>query len=182
MLIDENKEVSHDLVMSKIYHVRGQKVMLDSDLAELYEVETKALKQAIKRNVDIFPNHFMFELTKEEHECLRSQFVTSNQGSGGSRYLPMVFTEYGILQVANVLRSKRARYMSVRITEIFIKMREVIQNHQDLMFQIEEIRGKVSGQDEQIALIFEYLKQFENTKKQQWDQATRDRIGFKLSE
>ena len=94
--------------------------MLDSDLAELYGVETKALKRAVRRNLDIFPEHFMFELTKEEHESLRYQTGTSNEGRGGTRYLPMVFTEHGIIHAAHVLRSPRARKMSVRITEIFI--------------------------------------------------------------
>ena len=171
--------IPKDFVISKIYKIRGQKIILDNDLAALYEVDTKALKQAVKRNLDVFPSHFMFELTKEEHESLRSQFVTSKKGRGGTRYLPMVFTEHGILQAANVLRSKRARFMSVRITEIFINMREVIKTHEELFYQMEEIRTRVSGQDEQISLIFEYIKQFENVKEEEWNQATRDKIGFK---
>jgi len=103
--------------------------MIDRDLAELYGVETKALKQAVKRNIDIFPKHFMFELTKDENEFLRSQFVTSNKGRGGTRYLPMAFTEHGVLQLAHVLRSKKVNLMSVRITEIFIKMRQLLVNN-----------------------------------------------------
>ncbi len=176
-----NNEVAvpQEIILSKIYEIRGQKVMLDRDLAELYEVETKGLKRAVKRNLDIFPEHFMFELTKEEAESLRYQIGTSNAGRGGTRYLPLVFTEYGILQVAHVLRSKRARFMSVRITEIFIKMREIIQTHQELFSQMEEIRNKVSGQEEQIAMIFEYLKQFEQTKQDALKQKNREVIGFK---
>jgi len=176
-----SKEVGipQEIILRKIYEIRGQKVMLDSDLAELYEVETKGLKRAVKRNLDIFPEHFMFELTKEEAESLRYQIGTSNTGRGGTRYLPMVFTEHGILQVAHVLRSKRARFMSVRITEIFIKMREIIQTHQELFSQMEEIRSKVSGQEEQITLIFEYLKQFEQAKQQELEQKQRSKIGFK---
>lgn len=96
----------------------------------------------------------MFELTKEEHESLRYQIGTSNEGRGGTRYLPMVFTEHGIIHAAHVLRSPRARKMSVRITEIFIKMREILQTHQDLFLQMEQIRTKVTGQEEQISLIF----------------------------
>ncbi len=152
--------IPDEVVINKILLYRGQKVMLDSDLAELYEVETKGLKRAVKRNLDVFPEHFMFELTKEEAESLRYQIGTSKKRKGGTRYLPMVFTEHGILQVAHVLRSKRAKLMSIRITEIFIRMRELIQGHQELFNQMKEIRNKASGQEEQIAMIFEYLKQF----------------------
>ena len=171
--------IPEEVVMSKIYQIRGQKVMLDSDLAELYGVETKVFKQAIRRNLDVFPEHFMFELTKEEHESLRSQFVTSKKGRGGTRYLPLVFTEHGVIHAAHVLRSKRARLMSVRITEIFIKMREIIQTHQELFLQMEEIRKKASGQEEQITLIFDYINQLEQVKRKELDQENRVRIGFK---
>jgi hypothetical protein len=171
--------IPDEVVISKIYHLRKQKVMLDSDLAELYGVETKALKRAVRRNLDIFPEHFMFELSKEEHESLRYQIGTSNEGRGGTRYLPMVFTEHGIIHAAHILRSPRARQMSVRITEIFIKMREVFQTHQDLFLQMEQIRTKVIGQEEQINLIFEYLKQFEQAKQQELEYQNREKIGFK---
>ena len=176
-----SKEITipQEIILSKIYEIRGEKVMIDSDLAELYAVETKALKRAIRRNLDIFPKHFMFELTKEEHESLRYQIGTSNTGRGGTRYLPMVFTEHGIIHAAHVLRSPRARRMSVRITEIFIKMREVIQTHQELFTQMNEIRKNVAGHDQQIALIFEYLKQFEQFKQQETAQQNRPPIGFK---
>ena len=96
-----SKEITipEEIITSKIYLIRDQKVMVDRDLAELYGVETKVLKQAVKRNVDIFPTHFMFELSKVEDEFLRSQLVTSKKGRGGTRYLPMVFTEHGVLQL-----------------------------------------------------------------------------------
>lgn len=94
--------ISDEIVMSKLYFIRGQKVMLDSDLAELYQVETKVLKQAVKRNLDIFPNHFMFELTIQEFNFLRSQIVTSKVGRGGTRYLLVTFSQLGVLQLANV--------------------------------------------------------------------------------
>jgi len=171
--------VPKEIILNKIYEIRGQKVMLDRDLAELYGVETKVFKQAVRRNLEVFPEHFMFELTKEENESLRSHFVTSKKGRGGTRYLPMVFTEHGIIHAAHVLRSKRARFMSVRITEIFIKMREILQTNQTLFLQIEEIRNKVSGQEEQIALIFKYLKQLEQAKQQELKHQSRERIGFK---
>ena len=98
--------IPDEVIASKIYLIRGQKVMLDKDLAELYETETKVLKQAVKRNIDIFPEHFMFQLTNQEFTILRSQTVTSSWG--GQRYLPFVFTEHGVLQLASVLKSTRA--------------------------------------------------------------------------
>ena len=107
--------VSDDVIIRKIYRIRGERVMLDRDLAEMYEVETKQIKRQVKRNIDIFPDHFMFELTKEESQNLRSQNGTSRWG--GQRHLPFAFTEHGILQLANVLKSKSARKMSVRIIE-----------------------------------------------------------------
>ena len=147
--------IPDEVVMTKIFIIRGQKVMLDRDLAELYEVETKVLKQAVKRNIDIFPVHFMFELTEEEFNILRSQFVTSSWG--GQRYLPYVFTEHGVLQLANVLRSKRAKQMSIRIIEVFVKMREMVTNTLNIRLEIEEIKKKLENQDKNIELVFSYL-------------------------
>ena len=166
--------------MSKIYLIRGLKVMLDRDLAELYEVETKALKQAVRRNMDIFPEHFMFELTEDEFSHLRSQIVTSSWG--GQRYLPFVFTELGVLQLANVLKSKRARNMSIRILEVFIKMREMLTTHKEILGKIEKIIEKLGEHDEQIMIIFEYLKQLEQAKQQEEEQQNRKRIGFRNEE
>ncbi len=173
--------IPSEVILDKIYEIRGVKVMLDRDLAELYEVQTKVLKQSVKRNLDIFPEHFMFELTKEENEFLRSQFVTSKKGRGGTRYLPLVFTEHGILQLASILRSKRARYMSIRIIEIFVKMREMLLSHQELMVQLEEVSRKVAGHDEKINLIFGYLKEVEQARQEELEQQNRKRIGFKTN-
>lgn len=173
--------IPEETIQSKIYLIRGEKVMLDSDLAELYEVETKVLKQAVRRNIDIFPNHFMFELTKDENEVLRSPTVTSKEGRGGTRYLPMVFTEHGVLQLANVLRSKRAKQVSIRIIEIFVKMRQILANHTELLKKLEELESKVSGHDEQFALIFEYTRQFEQAKREELEQKQRTQIGYKNS-
>jgi len=169
--------IPEEVIMSKIYLIRGMKVMLDRDLAELYEVETKALKQAVRRNMDLFPEHFMFELTEDEFNHLRSQIVTSSWG--GQRYLPFVFTELGVLQLANVLKSKRARNMSVRIIEVFIKMREMLTTHKEILGMIEKIIEKLGEHDEQILIIFEYLKQLEQAKKQEEKQQNRKRIGFR---
>ena len=126
-----------EVIMSKIFIIRGQKVMIGRDLAELYEVETKVLKQAVKRNADIFPEHFMFELSENEFKNLRSQIVTSSWG--GQRYLPFVFTEQGILQLAHVHKSPRARKMSIRIIEVFLKMREMLSTHKEILLKSEEI-------------------------------------------
>jgi hypothetical protein len=169
--------IPEEVIMSKIYLIRGQKVILDKDLAELYEVETKALKQAVKRNMDIFPGHFMFELTEDEFKNLRSQSVTSSWG--GQRYLPFVFTELGVLQLANVLKSVRARRMSVRILEVFVKMREMLATHKEILYRIEKIVAKLDEHDDQIILIFEYLRQLEQSRQQQEEQANRKRIGFR---
>ncbi len=151
--------------------------MLDKDLAELYGVETKALKQAVKRNIDIFPNHFMFELTQDEFESLRSQFVTSKIGRGGTRYLPLAFTEHGILQLANVIRSKRAKYLSIRIIEIFVKMREMLLNNKDLIIKMNALEKRLGGQDQKINQVFLYLRQLVKDQNE-----PRKRIGFKSPE
>ena len=168
--------IVNEVIANKIYLIRNQKVMLDRDLAKLYGVETKYLKQVVKRNIDIFPMHFMFELTKEENEFLRSQIVTSKKGRGGTRYLPMAFTEHGVLQLAHVLRSKRARLMSVRITEIFIKMREVLTDNLNIKLEIEEIKKKLSNQNKNIELVFSYLDELIDKKE---NQKPRTKIGYK---
>jgi len=169
--------IPEEVIMSKIFIMRGQKVILDKDLAELFEVETKALKQAVKRNIDIFPEHFMFELTENEFTHLRSQIVTSSWG--GQRYLPFVFTELGVLQLANVLKSVRARRMSVRILEVFVKMREMLTTHKDILFKIEKILEKMDEHDDQILLIFKYLQKIEQSRQQEEQLTERRRIGFR---
>ncbi len=169
--------LSDEIIMNKIYFIRSQRVMLDSDLSELFDVETKALNQAVKRNIDIFPEHFMFELSEKEFQSLRSQIVTSNRG--GQRYLPYVFTEHGVLQLSHVLRSDRARKMSIRIIEVFVKMRELLSTHKDILQKLEQIENRDNDQDQKIMLIFEYLKQFEKSEQEELEQRNRPRIGFK---
>jgi len=165
--------VPQETILSKIYSVRGQRVMLDRDLAALYDVKPIRLREQVKRNEERFPKNFMFQLTEEETENMVSQnAIPSKQHLGGA--LPYVFTEHGILQLANVLRSGRAVQMSISIIEVFVKMREMLLTHKDLLLQMEEIRKKVTGQDEKIELIFNYLKQF--IKEQE---KPREPIGFK---
>ena len=165
--------IPEETIAGKIYYVRGHKVMIDRHLAELYGVETKVLKQAVKRNIDIFPQHFMFELTKKEFDNLRSQFVTSSWG--GERYLPYVFTEHGILQLANVVKSKRARQMSIRIIEVFVKMREMLLTHKDILLKLEQMENHVTRHNKEIQYIFEALK-----KLLQQPNEPRKQIGYKL--
>ncbi|PCJ00142.1 MAG: DNA-binding protein [Flavobacteriales bacterium] len=165
--------IPEEIIGSKIYKIRDEKVMLDRDLAELYGVKAIRLREQVKRNVEKFPNHFMFQLTKEEVDVMVSQnAIPSKQHLGGS--LPYVFTEHGVLQLANVLKSGRATQMSIQIIEVFVKMRNMLLTHKDLLLEMEEIRKKVSGQDEKIDVIFNYLKQF--VKEQE---VPRNKVGYK---
>ena len=171
-----NKEIAipQEVILSKIYEIRGQKVMLDRDLAELYGVETKYLKRQVKRNQDRFPEDFMFELNPEEFKEWRSQFVTSNKDKMGLRYAPYAFTEDGVGQLSTVLNSPRAISVNLQIIRLFSRMRKMLLTHKDLLIEMEKIRKKVSGQDEKIELIFNYLKQFI-----QGQETPRKEIGYK---
>ena len=169
--------LSDESITSKIYIIRGQKVMLDRDIAELYQVDTKVLKQAVKRNLEIFPNHFMFEMNDSEFENWRSQFVTSNSDKMGLRYKPFCFTEHGVLQTANILKSSRAKQISIRIIEVFVKMREVISAHNEIRLEIEHIKKKINNHDKNIELVFQYLDELLMKKE---NPKTRTQIGYKL--
>jgi phage regulator Rha-like protein len=127
-------------IQNIIYEIRGQKVMLDSDLARLYEIETKALNRAVKRNLDRFPEFFMFQLTENEYDSLRYQFGTSNERKGGRRYLPYVFTEHGVLMLSSVLNSKKAINVNIEIMVTFIKMRRYALSQSGTDEQIAELR------------------------------------------
>ena len=171
--MSKETSIPDEIVMSKIYEIRGEKVMLDRDLAELYDVKAIRLREQVKRNNEKFPKHFMFQLSEEEVDFMVSQnAIPSKQVLGGS--LPYVFSEYGVLQLANVLRSGRATQMRIKIIEVFVKMREMLLSHKDLLMEMEEIRKRVTGQDEKIELIFNYLKQFI-----QEQEVPRKSIGFK---
>ncbi len=163
-------------IVNKIYLIRDKKVMIDRDLAELYGVQTKVLKQQVKRNLARFPEDFMFELSKEEFEILRSQIVTSNRG--GTRYLPMVFTEQGIAMLSSVLNSERAIQVNIQIMRIFTKVREMLTYTLSLRLEIEEIKKKLSSQDQNIELVFRYLDELINQKE---NTTERQPIGFKRS-
>jgi len=165
--------IPDNTVVNKIYQLRGLKVMLDSDLAELYGVETKVLNQSIRRNIERFPDDFMFQLTVEEWESLRSQFVTSKR-RGGRTYLPNVFTEHGILMLSSVLNSKQAIQVNIQIVRIFSRIRQFIVDSGELKLEIEEIKQKVTNQDKNIELVFTYLDKLIDKKI-----GPRKRIGYR---
>lgn len=157
-------EVSQDKIQNMVYVVRGQQVMLDSDLAMLYQVETKRLNEAVKRNVERFPIEFRFQLNENEYDVLRSQFATSKeegQGKGGRRYLPYVFTEQGIAMLSAVLKSDVAVKVSISIMNAFVTMRKVMMNHAFLLERVKGIELRQMeyehGVDEKLAQLFDYF-------------------------
>lgn len=171
--------INESIISNKIYIVRNQKVMLDRDLAELYNVETKVLKQAVRRNIDRFPEDFKFEMTTEELEIWRSQFVTSKSDkslSKGLRYKPFCFTEQGVAMLSSVLGSDRAIKVNIQIIRIFTKMRELLFTHKDILLKLEKMERKSEKQDVEIQLIFNALK-----KLLQEPVKERNRIGFKIN-
>lgn len=143
---------------SKILLIRNQKVILDSDLAQLYRVETRVLNQAVNRNINRFPSDFMFQLTKEEFENLKSQFVTSSSGWGGRRKRPFAFTEHGAIMAASVLNSERAIQASVFVVRAFVKMRQLLAPYKELTKKIEQLEKKHKIHDKQIIAIVEAIK------------------------
>lgn len=171
--------IPEEVIMSKIYLIRGLKVMLDMDLAELYGVETKQLKRAVRRNISRFPSDFMFELSSEELTNWRSQFGTSNREKMGLRIPPFAFTEHGVLMLASVLNSERAVQVNIQVVRIFTKMREMLLAHKDVIEKLSQIEQKLADHDNKILLIFEYLKQLEQAKQQELEFNERKRIGFK---
>lgn len=169
--------IADEVIINKIYLIRGQKVMIDRDLAVLYGVETKVLKQAVRRNADRFPDDFMFEMTKSEFEDWRSHFVTSNaRDKMGLRYAPFCFTEQGVTMLSCILNGKRAITVNIQVIRIFTKIREMIVIHKDILLKLEQLEQKVTGHDEKILMIFEALKQLLNE-----PQTPRRRIGFRRS-
>ena len=165
--------IPDEAIVNKIYLIRGSKVMVDKDLAELYGVETKRLKEQVNRNINRFPAHFMFMLTKEESEILRSQNATLRHGAH-SKYLPYAFTEHGVLMLSNVLKSDRAIEMSIKIIDVFVKLREMLLTHKDILSKLEQLEKQVVQNSEDIQMIFTTLKQFLIPP----EQANRRRIGF----
>jgi hypothetical protein len=168
-----------EAIINKIYTIRGKKVMLDRDLAELYDVETRILNQAIRRNMKRFPSDFMFQLTQEELENWKSQIVISNREKMGLRKSPFVFTEQGVAMLSSVLNSERAIIVNIQIIRVFSKMRELLETHKEFLKKLEQLERKDIEQDKKILLIFEYLKQLEQTKQKALEQKSFPKIGFK---
>ena len=155
-------EISDELVVSRIHTVRGHKVMLDRDLAELYGVETKRLKETVRRNKERFPEDFMFEMNQEEFEQWRSQIATSNPGDKmGLRYAPFCCTEHGVLMLSSVLNSAAAIAVNIQVIRVFTKMRELLANHKDVLLALEKLRGTVSHNSRDIKAIFNHLKKMQ---------------------
>jgi phage regulator Rha-like protein len=175
--------IPDEVVINKIYLIRGQKVMLDRDIAVLYGVDTKRLKEAVRRNIERFPEDFMFEMTAKELENWRSQFASSNSEKMGLRYAPFCFTEEGVTMLACVLSSPRAISVNIQIIRVFKRMREMLANHKDILIKLEGIEKKLLHHDnhlkkheEEIQLIFEALKQLLDT-----PNPPRKRIGYRQS-
>lgn len=177
----ENKNsgiIPEEIIMSKILVIRGIKVMVDSDLADLYGVSTKRLNEQVKRNILRFPVDFMFQLSEKEKQevvancdhLIRLKF---------SPYLPFVFTEHGAVMLASVLNSERAILVNIQIVRIFIRIRQMLNSNEEIYRQLNELQKKDIEHDRQIFLIFEYLKQLEITKQEEVKLSDRKRIGFK---
>jgi hypothetical protein len=168
--------IPDEVVINKIYFLRNQKVMLDRDLATLYGIETRVLKQAVRRNIVRFPEDFMFELTKEEFENWRSQFATSNSDKMGLRYAPMVFTEHGVLMLSSVLSSEKAIQTNIQIIRIFTKIRRMLVDTTELRLDVETIKKKIENQGKNIELVFQYLDKLIEKKETKIERA---KIGYK---
>jgi hypothetical protein len=162
-------------VQSRILFLRHQKVILDTDLAGLYGVPVKRFNEQVKRNQERFPADFMFQLTAEEQESLRSQIATSNKGRGGRRYLPHAFTEHGAIMAATVLNSKRAVQMSVFVVRAFVRLREMLATNQQLAAKIEELEDRLGKHDGTILELIQAIRRLMIPPR-----TPRRRIGFQL--
>ena len=177
-MIKEEKLLTPDeLITSKIFVIRDKKVMLDEDLAELYDVETKRLNEQIKRNIARFPEDFMFQLSQKEFDNLKSQIATSSWG--GRRKLPYAFSEQGVAMLSGVLHSERAIKVNIHIMRVFSLMREMLASHKEILYKLEELEKKDIEQDDKILLILEYIKRLEKNRQDQKEFKDRPRIGYK---
>ncbi len=172
--MSQNSTISEETISNKIYFIRNQKVMLDRDLALLYGIETRVLKQAVKRNIYRFPEDFMFELTPIEFNNLKSQIVISSWG--GTRKLPSAFTEHGVLMLSSVLNSDKAIQTNIQIMRIFTKVRQMLLDTTEIKLDIVQIQKKLENHDKNIELVFSYLD--EMTEKEE-SKKPRTKIGYK---
>ena len=166
--------IPSETIASRIYFIRGKKIMLDRDLAELYGVRTKVLKQAVRRNIDRFPDDFMFEMGLEEFENWRSPFVTSKSDKMGLRYSPMAFTEFGIAMLSSVLKSQMAIQVNIQIMRTSTRLREMLAGHDDLRRKIEEMGSRY---DAQFRVVFEAIRSLLESEEPQ-----RKKTGFTAKE
>ncbi|MGB2630772.1 MAG: ORF6N domain-containing protein [Candidatus Omnitrophota bacterium] len=153
------KIISVEKIKKKIYRIRGKNVMLDKDLARLYKVSTKRLNEQVKRNIERFPEDFMFQLNKEELENWRSQIATSNSEKMGLRRRPYAFTEQGVAMLSSVLNSKRAIQVNIAIMRVFVRVKEIMFAHKELFYKLKELEGKIEKHDAEIQAIFEAIQQ-----------------------
>lgn len=173
--------IPDDVVLSKIYLIRDKKVMLDKDLSELYGVEVKRLNEQVNRNIDKFPDDFMFQLNESEWSVLKSQFATSSWG--GIRKLPFVFTEHGVLMLSSVLNSKTAIQINIQIIRIFIRIRQMLFDNTELRLEIEKITKKLDNQGKNMEVVFQYLDELQE-KTEKLDRklgSGKSNLGFQIS-
>lgn len=170
--------IPDELVISKIYYIREQKVMLDSDLADLYGIDTRRLNEQVNRNIDRFPEDFMFRLNENEFHALMSQIATSKRG--GRRKLPYVFTEHGVLMLSSVLNSKQAIQVNIQVMRIFTRIRQMLADNTEIRLEVEKIKNKLDNQDKNMEIVFRYLDEL--LEKQDQPNPPRKRIGFKTDD
>jgi len=176
---EESTNLQEGIIASRIFVIRGERVILDVHLAELYGVETRALKQAVRRNQERFPGDFLFELTETEIEKVVSHFVIPSKSHLGGA-APFAFTENGVAMLSSVLRSRQAIEMNIAIMRTFTLIRKAIFQHGDLQKEIEAVKKRLTDHDEQFKVIFEYLRQLEKSKQAEHKQANRTRLGYRL--
>jgi len=170
--------IPDEIIVNQIYYIRGQKIMVDRDLAVLYGVETKVLKQAVKRNIKRFPEDFMFEMTKQEFANWRSQFVTSKNDGQGLRYAPFCFTEQGVTMLSCILNNDRAIQVNIQIIRIFTRIKQLLSDNTELRLEIEQIKKKLGSHEKNIELVFQYLDELLEKKEKPTE--PRVKIGYKL--
>ncbi|MCV9932307.1 ORF6N domain-containing protein [Flavobacterium sp. LS1R47] len=175
--MDDQSLLSEETVSNKIYFIRNQKVMLDSDLDLLYGIETKRLNEQVKRNISRFPEDFMFQLTEVEYNSSRSQIATLKNGRGFNlKYLPFAFTEHGVLMLSSVLKSDKAIQTNIQIMRIFTKVRQMLLDTTEMKIDILQIQKKLENHDKNIELVFSYLDELTEKKE---DESERVKIGYK---
>lgn len=168
-----NTQLPDESIYRKIYVIRDQKIMLDSDLAELYQVDTKRLNEQVKRNSERFPEDFMFQLTQYEWNNLKSHFATSSL-HGGRRSLPYAFTEHGVLMLSSVLSSKRAIAVNIQIMRVYTRLKEMIQSSKELQERMNILEERLYDQDTKISRVFQYVQEMNEESAE-----PRTRVGYK---